>query len=381
MPQRGALIFLAIALAVLIPVILQVAWPFFTPFIVASVLAIMMYPVKEWLRIRMHRPGAASFLTTFATVIILGVIFAIIGITLTGELTDAYNAFSQRSLEEGGWPALVAHTTDRVVDTLATRLPINKEAIRTELIDRMKTASGYLLSNIGVAVGGVTNFVITCLLVTIFLYFLLRYGSDWVNRLAILTPLDPQTSADIIRTVHDSVLANLSGMFAVALAQGLLLSLGFWIAGVQSPLLWGAIGGLASIVPVVGALLIWLPVAIAFFLTGIYWKAIFLILWGTFIAGSADNVLRPWVVGAREKQHPMLIALAAIGGTFAFGALGIILGPVLVSLVAALLKEIQPLIPSPKFAVVRKEKPAGMPVEKPEPVGEKSEEKQTGEHT
>jgi hypothetical protein len=159
---------------------------------------------------------------------------------------------------------------------LATRLPVNKEAIRTELIDRMKAASGYLLNNIGAAVGGVTTILVTGLLVTVFLYFLLRYGKDWIGRLAVLTPLDPCTTASILRTVNDSVVANVNGVFAVAVGQGLLLSLGFWFVGVRSPVLWGAVGGLASIIPLVGALLVWVPVAIAFLLMGSYWKALLL---------------------------------------------------------------------------------------------------------
>ncbi len=75
-----------------------------------------------------------------------------------------------------------------------------------------------------------------------------------------------------------------------------------------------------------------------------YWKALLLGLWGALVVGIVDNVLRPFVVRARDKQHPMLIALAAIGGTYAFGVLGILLGPLVVSLVAALLKEIQELV-------------------------------------
>jgi predicted PurR-regulated permease PerM len=127
--------------------------------------------------------------------------------------------------------------------------------------------------------------------------------------------------------------------------------------------LWGALGGLASIIPVVGAPLVWVPVAIAFLLMESYWKALFLVLWGSVVVGSVDNVLRPLVVGAREKQHPMLIALAAIGGTYAFGPLGILLGPLVVSLVAALLKEIQKLIsPSAVAAEYPADEEAAPPV-------------------
>ena len=89
----------------------------------------------------------------------------------------------------------------------------------------MKAASGYLLNNIGAAVGGVTTVLITGLLVTIFLYFLLRHGEDWIGRLAVLIPLDPRTTASILRTVHDSVVATVNGVLAVVAGQGLLLGL------------------------------------------------------------------------------------------------------------------------------------------------------------
>ena len=166
----------------------------------------------------------------------------------------------------------------------------------------------------------------------------------------LLTPLDPRTTASILRTVNDSIVANVNGVFAAAVGQGLFLGLGFWFFGVRSPVLWGAVGGLASIIPVIGAPLVWVPVVIAFLVMGSYWKALLLGLWGSLVVGSVDNVLRPFVVGAREKQHPVLIALAVIGGTYAFGPLGILLGPLVVSLVAALLKEIQGLV-SPKVPV------------------------------
>ena len=259
MPQRGSLISLAVVLAALLPVLLQVAWPFFTPFILALVLAIVMNPVKEWLSLRIHRPGLATLLATLATMSLLGILVGSAGFTLTQELTVAYSALSRRSLEEGGWPALVTHTSDRVVDALATHLPMNKEAIRTELIDHMKAVSGCLLSNGGVAVGGVTTAVINFLLLTIFLYFLLRYGKDWIVRLAAMTPLDSRSTANILRAVHDSVVANLNGVFAVVVGQGVLLILGFWFFGVRSPVLWGMVGGLASVIPVIGAPLIWAP--------------------------------------------------------------------------------------------------------------------------
>ncbi len=227
MSKRGHLIVLAVLLGALLPSLLQIAWPFLTSFMLASILAIVLHPMNQWLTRRIHRPGLATSLTTCATVLVLGSILTFVGLTLVQELSATYDALSRRSLEEGGWPTLVTHTTDRVVEALAV--------------------------------------------------------------------------------------------------------------------LWGTIGGLASIIPVVGSPLVWLPVVAGFLFTGSYWKALLLGLWGALVVGSVDNVLRPFVVCARDKQHPILIALAAIGGTYAFGVLGILLGPVVVSLAAALLKEIQEL--------------------------------------
>ena len=349
MSKRGPLIFLAVVLAALLPALLRIAWPFLTSFILAAILAIVIHPANKWLCHRLHRFGIATVITTFATVILLGIVVALAGWAITRELTATYDALSRRSLEEGGWPALVTNAADRVADAVANHLPVDKDAIRTALLDRMKAAAGYLLNNVGAAIGGVTTVLLTGLLVTVFLYFLLRHGRDWISRLTVLIPLDQRITASLFRTVQHSVVANVYGVVAVALGQGLFLWLGFWFVGLRSPVLWGAIGGLASIIPVVGSPLVWVPVVIGYVIMGAYWKALLLGLWGALIVGSVDNVLRPFVVRARDKQHPLIIGLAAIGGTFAFGPLGILLGPLLVSLAAAVVKEIQELTsPSPE---------------------------------
>jgi predicted PurR-regulated permease PerM len=347
MSKRGSLIFLVALLAVLLPMLLQIVYPFLTAFILAVILAIVIHPANRQVCRRIPRAGLATLLTTLATVVLLGVVIFLVGAALTHELTTTYEALSQRSLEEGGWPALVTHAADRIVDTLATRLPLNKAAIRAELLDGITTATGYMRNSLLGAIGGVTSVLITGLLTTLFLFYLLQHGERWMRRLASFTPLDSRVTESLFQTVRLSVIANVSGVFAVVLAQGLLLGTGFWFLGLRSPVLWGAIGGLASIVPVVGSPMVWTPVVVAFVLMGSYWKALVLALWGAFVVGSVDDILRPFVVGAREKQPPVLIALAAIGGTCAFGVLGILLGPLVVSLVAALLKEIQELVSPP----------------------------------
>jgi predicted PurR-regulated permease PerM len=341
--QRRSLIFLFILLAAIFPILLQIVQPFITPFIIAIIIAVTVNPAQEWLSRKLRRRGVATILTTLATVIVLGSFVTLVGITITKEATTAYKEFSDNSLEAGGWPSLVTATTNKVVNKISSRLPIDKEAIRGELMKSLKTVSGFLFSHIGMAVSQITNLLFNGLLITVFLYFLLKHGKDWIIKLTALTPLDKIAADNILKSIHGSVVANVNGMFAVVIGQGALLTLGFWFAGVRSPVLWGALGGFASIVPLVGGLLVWAPVAIGLLLMGAYWKSLILCLWCILIVGSADNVLRSIVVGKHENQHAVLVALAVIGGTYAFGVLGILIGPLAISLATALWKEIHQL--------------------------------------
>jgi len=340
--QKRSLIFLLVVLAAVLPFLLLVTQPFWTAFVVASIFAVVLHPLKERLRRRLRRPVLATFLTTAAAVLVLGVALTFAGFTVTRELERLYDGFSQNTLEEGGWPAFAAMALDRVVDTLSAHLPvpIDEAAVRAGLMDGMKTASQYLLAHAGIAVSGIANSIANGVLVTVFLYFLLRYGRVWTHKLAGLTPLEPSVADNILATVRESVTANFNGMLAVIVGQGVLLTVVFWFVGVRSPALWGALGGIASIVPVVGSLLIWAPVAVGFLLMGAYGKAAVVAVWCFVVVGSSDNILRSVVVGKQGKQHPVLVALAAIGGAYAFGILGILLGPLAVALAAALAKEI-----------------------------------------
>ena len=115
--------------------------------------------------------------------------------------------------------------------------------------------------------------------------------------------------------------------------------------GIGSPLLWGMFGAIASVIPFVGATLVWVPFVIGLIFIGAYWKALVLGLWGGLVVGSLDNILRPWIVGAQEKENPVLLGFAMLGGTYAFGPLGLILGPLAVSLTAAVVHELHSLGP------------------------------------
>ena len=344
MSQRGQRILLGVLLAALLLFLLPIAWPFASSFLLACLLAIVMHPVNGRISRRL-RPGTASLLTTLATVIVLGTTFSFVCVRVVKDAARVHHSLHQRSLEEGGWPAMITHRTDQIVEALATRLPVPKETIRERLLEGMQAGARYLVSKTRLVIRNVTRLLITGVLATIFLFYLLRYGDEWLRRAAALVPLNPAITANLLRAAHESIIANVNGVIVVALAQGSFLSLGFWFLGIGSPLLWGMFGAIASVIPFVGAALVWIPATIGLAFMGAYWKALALGLWGALVVGSLDNILRPWVVGAGEKQHPVLVGLAMLGGTYVFGPLGLLLGPLAVSLTGAVVEEIHRLGP------------------------------------
>jgi predicted PurR-regulated permease PerM len=324
-------VYLRIALGLLLPAALWFVWPFAVPFVLAGVLAIAVYPLKR-------RIGALGAMA--ATVAVVGVLVGVAGAALTRELTSAFRSLNERSIEEGGWMALASHALDRVLDWAGGRLPINREAVKSEIMDSVANAAGALAGWAGRAIGSAGSLVVTGLLVALFLYFLLRYGEEWVDRLRAVQPFETERAERLLQVVHDSVVANVYGLVAAAIGQGIALAIGFWMIGLRAPILWGMIGSVASVVPVVGTPLVWVPVLIGLLAQGMWGKAVLLGLWGSLVVGSVDNVLRPLVAGARVKQHPVVVAVAAIGATIAIGPLGVFVGPVLFAVLSAVAAEL-----------------------------------------
>jgi predicted PurR-regulated permease PerM len=159
------------------------------------------------------------------------------------------------------------------------------------------------------------------------LFYFLRDRRSVRHLLRDLLPLSHDETDQLFRRVSDTVHATVYGTIAVAAAQGALGGLMFGILGLPAPLLWGLVMALLSIVPVLGAFIVWIPAAALLALDGHWGKAIILAAWGGLVVGSIDNVLRPILVGNRLRLHTVPAFIAMVGGLILFGASGFILGP------------------------------------------------------
>jgi len=169
------------------------------------------------------------------------------------------------------------------------------------------------------------------------LYYLLKDGKKLTKAVITYSPLADKYDKQILEKLSIAVNSVIKGSLLISIIQGILAGIGFWIFGVPNPALLGAATVIASLIPAVGTAVIILPACFYLFLTSHFLAGIGLLLWGLLLVGLIDNFLRPKLIEKDIHLHPFLILLSVIGGISLFGAFGFILGPLVLSLLFALL--------------------------------------------
>jgi predicted PurR-regulated permease PerM len=184
--------------------------------------------------------------------------------------------------------------------------------------------------------GGLASFFIQMFFVVFTMYYFFKDGENISRTIRDALPLEREQADGIISRTREVIDASVYGVLSIAIIQGILGGLAFWILGLPSAIIWGVVMTFLSMVPMLGAFLVWVPAAIYLALTGHWAKAVMLAVWGTLVIGMVDNFLRPKLVGSRTRLHELLIFFAVLGGLNVFGVLGVVLGPVVVAITLAL---------------------------------------------
>ncbi|MGH7795432.1 MAG: AI-2E family transporter [Candidatus Binatia bacterium] len=331
----------------LLSVILYGAFLILTPFLTAIawavILAILVYPLYLWL-LKMMRGRATLAALTVIAMITLIVIAP--GIELVQFLTEEAILLVQsvRALidEDGkqGWLAkpwvqLIVGWWDLVSFYLmGFNININWKEL---LVQGAQNSSKFLVERVTGIAQNVLLFTVNVLIALITLFFLLRDGKEFFTRLQRLLPMDREHQQRLFKNIVDAVLAVVHGSLVVGMVQGLLAGLAYHFLGVPFAVLWGVVTGFAALLPVGGSTLVTIPAAIYLFLQGETIRAIVLLAWSVGIVGTVDNILKPLIIGNRLGLPVLFLFFGILGGLALFGALGIVLGPVIFALLRALL--------------------------------------------
>ncbi len=338
-----AVVFFLLAVAGIGLVCYRVLLPFLAAIAWAIILAVAFQRPWSFLERRMprHRNLAAAVLTLAIAAGVLvpaGLLVGVLANQVIGmatKVTTGLSAEEVRSFSDFVALPKVASALDSV-RIWAGVSPEAFQKLAAGIITRVSAVAGALS---GKLVLGVFDAMLTILLVVFLLFFLFRDGERMAAAALDLLPTGADSRDRMSRSLQSMLAAILRGSLLCALAQGLLGAIGWWIAGLPSPVLAGVMMAVVSLLPVGGTALVWLPGAVWAWATGHHTAAVFLFLWGLVVTVLlVDTVLRPTLVQGADELTTLIVFLGVFGGLAAFGLLGLFIGPLVLAIAVALVE-------------------------------------------
>jgi predicted PurR-regulated permease PerM len=324
-----------ILLALVTLVFLFLLWPFFAPLLWACIIAVLFHPMQAWLTRRWgRRPNLTALVTLLACVVLVVIpVLLLLGSFLQQGLS-IYQRIEAGELQPAQYVDNVREAFP-ALQSLLERFDINMDTLRENASSAALGAS-QVLARHALAVGqGTFGFVLKLGLMLYVAFFLLRDGRALVDALVRAMPLGDDRERMLFRKFAEVARATVKGNLVVAIVQGALGGLIFWILGLPAALLWAVVMTVLSLLPAVGAAIVWLPAAIYLYAVGEAVSATVLILYGVLIIGLADNVLRPYLVGRDTKLPDWMVLLSTLGGLAMVGINGFVVGPLVAVLFIA----------------------------------------------
>jgi len=299
----------------------------------AAVLVIVFYPVHQRLVRKTRRPALSALISCVLVILTILVPVVLLTIAVLREFSGAMQTV-QASLV--GFLDPNSPLNLGPLRWISRFVDIEQLRSQEQLVGYLKGMSSSIAGQTLGFLGGAIGIVVQIVFVIFTMYYLFRDGDRILAAVRDALPLDKKQSEAILERTRDVVGASVYGLFSIAIIQGVLGGLAFWALGLPSAIVWCVVMIFLSLIPMLGAFIVWVPAAIYLFATGHYVKGIFLVLWGTLVIGMIDNFLRPKLVGGQTKLHELLIFFAVLGGLQVFGVLGIVLGPVVLAITLAL---------------------------------------------
>jgi predicted PurR-regulated permease PerM len=332
--ERRTLLLLLAAVSVAMAWILL---PFYGTILWGTILALLFAPLYRWLLTRLEQRRTPAALLTLLVVLLLVVLPALlIGVALAREASGVFEQLQSGELN----PAQYFHGLFDALPTVVTQWLdrfglVDFATVQRRLVAALAQGSQFIASQ-ALGIGQNTFEFIVHLFITLYLaFFLIRDGDVLARALRRALPLASAHQKELLGKFAVVVRATVKGNLLVAALQGLLGGLAFWFLGVKGALLWAVAMAFLSLVPAVGAGLVWVPVALYFFVTGALWQGLALAAWGVFVIGLVDNLLRPLLVGKDTRLPDYVVLITTLGGMSVFGINGFVLGPAIAAMFVA----------------------------------------------
>lgn len=329
--------------AVLFLLLIVLSFWMIKPFLLAifsgALLAYIFYPLNRWGKGKLKNKTLTALVLCLVILILIVVPSFFLIKTLVGESYSLY-ILGKQKLATGLFTGCDNDFCNMVKE-------LSKEPqVRYQLQEGLKAATNWVIKKGSELLIGIPAILLNLFVMFFSLFYFLREGEVWVEKAGVYLGMEKKRYLDILKRLGEITKGIIYGYVLVALIQGTLGAIGFYLFGLSSPLFWGVVMFFLALIPYLGTGIIWIPAAAMMFLNGIFqnsdiliYKGIGLFFYGFIIIGGLDNIIRPKIVGKKTKIHPALILIGVLGGVFLFGPLGVVAGPLILGLTAILVEE------------------------------------------
>ncbi len=326
--SKSFLLVLAVAISIVFFLMIR---PFIVALLLAGIFTAMVHPVhSRLLKLLRGRTTLASLFTIlFMIVLIAGPVTTFLAMVVSQavDVSQSVGPWIERQVGE-------PDELDRLFDRLpyADRIRPYQDQIMAKLGELAGATGTFLVSRVAAASRFTIGFLLNTFVMLYAMFFFLTNGKQLLRRILYYMPLSSDDEHRMAEKFVSVTRATLKGTLVIGILQGGLAGLAFWVTGIDAAAFWGTVMATLSIIPGIGAALVWVPAAIYLIAVGKTGMAILLVLWCGLVVGTIDNILRPRLVGKDTKMSDLLILLSTLGGIFLFGAVGFIIGPIIAAL-------------------------------------------------
>lgn len=307
---------------------------FFGALVFAGAAALMFYPLQRWLEGFMNPKMAAGINLVLLFVVVILPMFLLLGLAAGQALSFVEEATSWLGTRLDGSSPLVALNLPDWLDFEA-----ELGAFRDDLTNKLGQIAGTVGRFVANTLSQITRttalFLLDVFVASYFFFYCLLSGEKLAQEVLASMPLRESDRQEFLFVGANVTRSVLKSMLVIGAVQGFFAGLGFYLVGIPGVVFWGIVMGFLSVIPFVGPVIIWMPVALYLAAQGQYWSALFLVGWFWIFVASIDNVLRPLIVGSDTRMPDVLVLLTTLGGLFMFGAIGLLIGPLIGALLMA----------------------------------------------
>jgi predicted PurR-regulated permease PerM len=314
-----------------------ILWPLFGAVLWGTIAAILFTPLYRRLSRAMGQRRNLAALSTVTIIVVMVILpLTMVVTSLAQEAAGLYKRIESGEVSIGRYFAQVVDALPTWVVDLLDRFGLTSLGVAQEKLSEGLLRASQALAAQAINIGQYAlDFIVSLFVMLYLLFFLLRDGDDLARRIKAAVPLRAEHQQALLDRFAVVIRATVKGNIVVALLQGALGGLIFWPLGIRAPLLWGVLMAILSLLPAVGAALVWAPVAVYFLATGAVWQGLLLIAYGALVIGLVDNVVRPILVGKDTRMPDYVVLISTLGGIAALGFNGFVIGPVIAAMFMA----------------------------------------------